>query len=651
MPSLRRGRQRAAPHSSFPPTTSPLQTLHMDSKADVRSVLIHWIRTVCRQLRTRFQQDLPVLRLHFDRGGEFSSCLLEDFCGAEGITNLFTLPASPQQNGIAERHTGLVMDVARTSMGPAPSGVSQVDPPLLVALLEVFAETSGPAEGGDPAADNTSATRRSPHLATPPRFPPRPSSPPLRPDDVDYGAAGGGDIGGADSGGAGSGDADCPTGGRVVGTPAGDSGSGRQRRPSGQETLSPRQLREWAVRWGSPGGGAGGAGAGGAGVGVFGGASAGGAGAGGAGATGGTGTGGAVAGGTRGTGATGAGGSGAGGTGATSAGGAGAGGSSTPGCPLPAPSPYTEQTDSLTERREVESYPALPIPAVRRACRVPPPPVPGMHTMALRPSSVPQCVALLSPPASSLPDVPDHESDRARAASPTVTRLLATLVTDPSFESTAPSALVTELVDFAATCRLDYFASLVIESESECPPSVRGEFALGRDVLEDRQFELECLAAIVPHLHSMLLCPEGDLNALDISTPRSYTEAISGECSSQWQIAMDAEMASWKSTGTYVDEVPPPGANTVDGMWIFRVKRPLGSPPAFKARYVAQGFTKRQGVDFFQNFSPTPKMTVLRVLLHVAAQREYELHSLDFSTPFLQGSLHEEIWLRRPPLH
>ncbi|CAI7874775.1 unnamed protein product, partial [Closterium sp. NIES-53] len=42
-------------------------------------------------------------------------------------------------------------------------------------------------------------------------------------------------------------------------------------------------------------------------------------------------------------------------------------------------------------------------------------------------------------------------------------------------------------------------------------------------------------------------------------------------------------------------------------------------------------------------------MTTLRVLLHVAAQPDYELHSLDISTAFLQGSLHEEIWLRRPP--
>ncbi|CAI7833085.1 unnamed protein product, partial [Closterium sp. NIES-53] len=330
-----------------------------------------------------------------------------------------------------------------------------------------------------------------------------------------------------------------------------------------------------------------------------------------------------------------------------------------PASPLPGPSPYTGPTGGLTERREPESRPVSPVSrpvspvrATRTGRRVPrerPPPVPGTHSMTLRPSTAPQRVPLPSPPASSLPTLADLETDRVRAASPIVTRLLATAVTDPSFESAAASALVAELVDFAAHCRLDYAASLVAEFESVCPPSVGGECALGTDVLEDRQEDLECLAAAAPHLVSTLIAPEGDPDAPDIPTPRSYAEAITGEYSSQWQSAMDAEMASWKSTGTYVDEVPPPGANIVSGMWIFRVKRPPGSPPVFKARYVAPGFSQREGVDFFQTFSPTPKMTTLQVLLHVAAQRDYELHSLDFNTAFLQGSLHEEIWLRRPP--
>ncbi|CAI7827461.1 unnamed protein product [Closterium sp. NIES-53] len=211
--------------------------------------------------------------------------------------------------------------------------------------------------------------------------------------------------------------------------------------------------------------------------------------------------------------------------------------------------------------------------------------------MTLRPSSAPQRVPLPSPPASSLPDGSDSDSDSLRAASPTVTCFLATGVTGPLFESSAASALDAELVDFATACRLDYATSLVAESASAsvCPPSVGGECALGMDVLEDIQEEFECFAAAVPHLVSMLLAPEGDpdapdiptprsyaeaiegpLDAPDIPTPRSYAEAIEGPYSSQWEAAMDAEMASWKSTGTYVDEVPLPGANIVSGMWIFR---------------------------------------------------------------------------------
>ncbi|CAI5537011.1 unnamed protein product, partial [Closterium sp. Naga37s-1] len=144
------GRQRAAPHSSsFPPTEAPLQTLHLDvwgparvrgqgheryfllvvddytryttvfplrTKGEVPDVLIPWIRAARLQLCDRFQSDFPVLRLHSDRGGEFSSDLLAAYCAEHGIRQTFTLPASPQQNGVAERRIGLVMDIARTSL-------------------------------------------------------------------------------------------------------------------------------------------------------------------------------------------------------------------------------------------------------------------------------------------------------------------------------------------------------------------------------------------------------------------------------------------------------------------------------------------------------------------------------------------------------
>ncbi|CAI7907335.1 unnamed protein product [Closterium sp. NIES-53] len=688
------GRQRAAPHSSsFPPTTAPLQTLHMDvwgparvsgqdrqcyfllvvddytryttvfllrSKGEVSTVFIPWIRAVRLQLRERFGQDLPVLRLHCERGGEFSSDLLQDFCRGEGILQSFMLPDSPQQNGIAERRIGLVMElnlwprVSLPETSPTIHWTGKVGDASVFrvwgsrafvcdtsadklsdrAMPCVFLGFVPDAPGWQfyhptsrrvlPSQDNTFEEsvpfyRLFPYRSAPPLPPPlflAPGPPPVDPlplqgpapsgvSQVDplpgiapvqvavgsgaapSAASGGAELGGVGSEGAGSGGAE------PEGVEPGDTGAGGA-----------------AVTTG-------------AGV-------------------------------TGGTAATGPGGTRTSGAGAAETGVEDTvrprpnfipllqqvlGDTSSIGLPppflcpppdqsqpplqqaspLPAPSPYTEQSGGLIVRREPASRPVSPIRTTRRAPRSRPPPVPGTHTMALRPSSVPLRVPLPAPPESSLPEVPDTTSDRARAARPTVARLLATAVTDPSFESAAASALVAKLLAFVAACRLDYASALLAESVPASPPSVGGECALGMDVLQDRQEDFECLAAAVPRFASMLLASEGDPDAPDIPTPRSYAEAITGPYSSQWQAAMDAKMASWKSTGTYVDQVLPPGANIVDGMWIFRP------------------------------FSPTPKMTTLWAFPHVATQRDYEQHSLEFSTTFLQGSLHEEIWLRRPP--
>ncbi|CAI7934080.1 unnamed protein product [Closterium sp. NIES-54] len=629
------GRQRAAPHSSsFPPTTAPLQTLHMD----VVDVLIPWIRTVRLQLCERFRTDLPVLRLHSERGGEFSFDLLREFCRGEGILQSFTLPDSPPQNGIAERRIGLVMEVARTSNihAAAPHflwpfavryaahqlnlwprvSLTETSPTLRwtekVGDASVFRVWSSRAFVHDTSADKLSArtilcvflgfspdapgwqfyhptSRRVFHSqditfdeSVPfyRLFPCRsaPPSPPslflaLGPPPVDplppqgpLPQSGGAKPGGAEPGGLRVPEPESVEPGGTTSEGA-ESGGSEQRGTSSfggpvcapprvsprPEPLSPQQLREWfaqrtRLQIGAAGAGvfaAGDTGAGGAGdttgAGGTGGAAA--AGPGGA-RTGGTGAaktggvGGAGAGdptepGAAGAGRAGAVGAGAGGAGARGAraGGAGAvdlGAGDAGGTVRPRPyfvpllqqilgvpsSPDQSQPPSqqaspsgLTERCEPASQPASPVRTGRRVLRLRPPPVPGTHAMALRPSSVPLRIPLPPPLQSSLPALPDAESDYARAASLTVSRLLATIVTDPSFESTAASALIAELVDFAAACRLDYATALVAESGSASPPSVWGECALGTDVIEDRQKDFECLAAAVPRFASMLLAP------------------------------------------------------------------------------------------------------------------------------------------------
>ncbi|CAI7807118.1 unnamed protein product [Closterium sp. NIES-53] len=270
----------------------------------------------------------------------------------------------------------------------------------------------------------------------------------------------------------------------------------------------------------------------------------------------------------------------------------------------------------------------------------------GPFHLVLR-SRVPPLPVLPQPSESSLTVLYDPLSDYLRASHPVVSRVLFALVTHPTAPLLCVSTLVTTVAGFASSHRLDYASHLV--SGIARSPSIGGVPVFPLENLEDRQFELGFLAVAVPYLCAMLLAPEGDPNTIDIPIPRNHAEEISGPWASYWIAAEEAEMASYRSTSAYIDTVPPLGTNIVSGMWLYKVMRSPGSPPVFKARYVARGFSQHEAVDFFQTFAPTPKMTTLRVLLHFAAQRDYELHSLDFSIAFLQGSLHEQIWLRCPP--
>ncbi|CAI7781933.1 unnamed protein product [Closterium sp. NIES-54] len=164
------GRQRATPHSfSFPPTTSHLQTLHMDmwgparvsgqdrecyfllviddytryttvfplrSKGEVPDVLIPWIRSVRLQRREWFREDLPVLRLHSDTG------VME-----VAHTSMIHAAAPHFLWPFVVRYDAHQLNLwPRVSLGLAPSSVSQADP-LPLAMPVKVAVDSGAARG------------------------------------------------------------------------------------------------------------------------------------------------------------------------------------------------------------------------------------------------------------------------------------------------------------------------------------------------------------------------------------------------------------------------------------------------------------------------------------------------------------------------
>ncbi|CAI7787380.1 unnamed protein product [Closterium sp. NIES-54] len=512
------GRQRTAPHSSsFPTMTAPLQTLHMDvwGPAHVsgqsreryfllvvddysRALAKTFLSCVCTL--TEVENGIAECRIGIVMEVARTSMIhavaphfLWPFAVQYAAHQLNLWPhVSLPETSPTLRWTGKVGDasvfrvwgsrafVRDTSAdklspraipcGPAPSGVSQVDPlpgptPVQVAVDSGAARgvaSAGAASGGaEPGgAESKGAETGGAEL-----------------EGLEIGGAepggvvtGGGEPGGGEPGGAEYGGAEPP-------------GAASSRVSAGASpSLSLQQLREWFVRRmrlrsGATGaGGAGPARAGGIGV------------AAGAGVTGGAAT---TAGDLTESGATGAGGAGAGragvggpgargaGVGGPGVGGAGAGGAEAvdPGGAM-RPRPYF-----VPLLQQVLGTHLL-LPLLLPSC------VPRLTSRSRRYCRPLHCLLLLltlSSPAVLPSVVPDPESDRARAAKPAVSCLLATAVTYPSFESAAASSLDAELLDFATACCLEYATALVAESASASPPSVGGECALGTDVLEDRQ--------------------------------------------------------------------------------------------------------------------------------------------------------------------
>lgn len=128
--------------------------------------------------------------------------------------------------------------------------------------------------------------------------------------------------------------------------------------------------------------------------------------------------------------------------------------------------------------------------------------------------------------------------------------------------------------------------------------------------------------------------------------PRSVKQALK---IGHWRQAMDSEFHALLNNNTW--ELVPKAQHTPIGCkWVFRIKRkPDSTIDRYKARLVAKGFLQQAGRDYFETFSPVTKPVTIRVVLSLAVSRGWPLRQLDVNNAFLQGTLHEEVYMQQPP--
>ena len=95
------------------------------------------------------------------------------------------------------------------------------------------------------------------------------------------------------------------------------------------------------------------------------------------------------------------------------------------------------------------------------------------------------------------------------------------------------------------------------------------------------------------------------------------------------------------------DIVPrPEGKSVVTSKWIYKIKHVAdGSIEKYKARFVARGFSQKEGIDQEETFAPIARYTSIRSVLALAAVMKWKIHQMDVKTVFLNGVVEEEVYV------
>lgn len=147
------------------------------------------------------------------------------------------------------------------------------------------------------------------------------------------------------------------------------------------------------------------------------------------------------------------------------------------------------------------------------------------------------------------------------------------------------------------------------------------------------------LAETVPPHHGMI-------------TPKTYEEAINGPQKEQWIAAMKEEVQSQLNKGTFIITKPPYDEPIIPGKWDFKIKENWdGSIARFKAGWVAKGYEQVEERGYDKKVAPINRPDTSRILLSVAATKNWKIRQFDIKTAFLNSQIDLKLYSEEPKGH
>jgi hypothetical protein len=111
---------------------------------------------------------------------------------------------------------------------------------------------------------------------------------------------------------------------------------------------------------------------------------------------------------------------------------------------------------------------------------------------------------------------------------------------------------------------------------------------------------------------------------------------------------MGEEMESLQLNNTLELVPPPKDHNVVGGRWVYAIKQGSNNEKKFKARFVAKGYSQMEGIDYVETFSPTARITSIRMLMQFAAAEGLIVDQMDVKTAYLNADIDCTVYVEQP---
>jgi hypothetical protein len=118
----------------------------------------------------------------------------------------------------------------------------------------------------------------------------------------------------------------------------------------------------------------------------------------------------------------------------------------------------------------------------------------------------------------------------------------------------------------------------------------------------------------------------------------------------EWKGAIDVKLGKMAQYRVWKEVPCTEGMRTLKAKWVFtrKVDGETGKPSAYKARWVAKGYSQIAGVDYNKLYAGVAHKDSVRVFLLLVNHYNLECDQVDIRAAFLNGVLKETIHLEAP---